>query len=264
MRILEVVGLTKRFGRTVALDGVSFTAEEGHVLGLFGPRGAGKTTCCECLSGFTVPDGGRVILDGRETTGAPPHHVARAGLAHMFQTARPFAHLSAADNVAVALGRHRFWPLRALVALGRRRDVGDRQALALLERVGLGDAADRPAQLLSRGAQRRLEIARTLARRPRLVVLDEPLGGLDPEETAPLVELIGSLTRDGLTVVLVERDIGGPAMTLVDRAVVLDRGAQIASGPPDRVRGDPRVLEACARGDAARGAPARPDHAGSP
>jgi ABC-type branched-subunit amino acid transport system ATPase component len=263
MRILEVVGLTKRFGRKVALDGVSFTAEEGHTLGLFGPRGAGKTTCCDCLSGFATPDGGRIILDGREITGAPPHQIARAGLAQMFQTARPFKHLSAAENVAVALGQHRAWPLRLLFGLGRRRDTGDRQALALLERVGLGTIADRPAQLLSREAQRRLEIARTLARRPKLVVLDEPFGGLNPEETAPLAELIGSLRRDGLTVVLVERDLSGPALGLVERAVVLDRGQQIASGPPDRVRGDPRVVEAYARVDPARHAPARPDHAGS-
>jgi branched-chain amino acid transport system ATP-binding protein len=263
MRILEVVGLTKRFGRTAALDGVSFTAEEGHVLGLFGPRGAGKSTCCDCVSGLTVPDGGRIIVDGRETTGAPPHQVARAGLAHMLQAARPFAHLSAAANVVVALGGHRGWPLRALLSLVRRRGTGHRQALALLERVGLADAADRPAQLLSREAQRRLEIARTLARRPRVVLLDEPFGGLDPDETAPLVDLVGGLARDGLTVVLVARDIAGPAMALAERAVVLHRGEQIASGPPDRVRSDPRVLEVYVRGDPARDASARPGHAGS-
>ena len=249
MRILEVVGLTKRFGRRVALDGVSFTAEEGTALGLFGPRGAGKTTCCDCLSGFAAPDGGRVLLDGREITGAPPHQIARAGLAHMFQTARPFKHLSALDNVAVALGEHRAWPLRLLFGLGRRGDAIDRQARALLDRVGLGAMANRPAQVLTREAQRRLEIARTLARRPRLVVLDEPFGGLDPEETGPLAELVGSLRRDGLTVLLVGREVAGPAVGLVERCVVLDRGVQIASGPPDRVRSDPRVAGAYARDD---------------
>jgi branched-chain amino acid transport system ATP-binding protein len=248
MRILEVVGLTKRFGRRTALDAVSFTVEEGQILGLFGPRGAGKSTCCDCLSGFIAPDGGRIILDGREITGIAPHQVARAGVAHAFQTARPFKRLTAADNVAVALGRHRFDVLAALLGL-RRREAAHRQVLALLDRVGLGAHAACPAGLLTPEMQKRLEVARALARRPRLLLLDEPFDGLSDEERPVLAEIFAGLRSEGLTIVLVEHRMDA-AMELADRAVVLDRGTLIASGSPERVRSDAKVIEAYLREDA--------------
>ncbi len=242
MRILEVVGLTMRFAGLTALDAVSFTAEEGQILGLFGPDGAGKTTCFHCLSGFLAPDSGRVIFDGREITGDPPHRVAQAGLARTFQVVKPFKGLTAAQNVAVALGRRRYEGLAA--ALGTWRDAATRRrATALLERVGLAGQADRPAGLLPLGMQRRLEVARALALDPRLVLLDDPFGGLSSEEAHALSELIASLRAEGLSAVLVEREMH-TAMPLADRVVVLDHGALIASGPPERVRRDPRVIEA--------------------
>jgi branched-chain amino acid transport system ATP-binding protein len=242
MRLLEVVGLTKRFAGVTALDGVSFTAEEGQILGLFGPNGAGKSTCLHCLSGFVTPDSGRIIFDGREITGEAPHRLARAGIARTFQMARSFRKLTAVDNVAVALGQRRFPRLGA--ALGAWRGAATRRrALALLERVGLAADADRPADQLPLARLKHLEVARALALGPRLVLLDEPLGGLSAEEVDVACELIASLRAEGLTVVLVEHQMR-TAMGLADRAVVLDHGALIASGAPERVRRDPKVVEA--------------------
>jgi ABC-type branched-subunit amino acid transport system ATPase component len=248
MRILEVVGLTKRFGGRVALDAVSFTVEEGQILALVGPRGAGKTTCGDCLSGVIPPDTGRVIFDGREMTGVDRHDLARAGFARTFQVAKVFPRLTAADNVAVGLGPHRF-PRLAVVLRAWRRASRRPQALALLTRAGLADSADRPAGLLPLGMQRRLEIARALAGRPRLILLDEPFTGLSDAEAGPMAELIATLRGEGLTVVLIEHRTDA-AIGLADRAVVLDRGMVIASGAPERVRSDPKVIEAYLRADA--------------
>ncbi len=242
MRILEVVGLTKRFAGLTALDTVSFTAEEGEILGLFGPNGAGKTTCFHCLSGFAAPDGGRVIFDGHEITGEPPHRLARVGIGRTFQIVKPFRNLTAAENVAVALG-HRYYGGLAAAAGGWQGPGTRRRALAVLERVGLEAQADRKAGLLPLGMLKRLELARALALEPRLMLLDEPLGGLSPEEMRATSELIAGLRAQGLTIVLVEHQMR-VAMSLADRVVVLDHGALIAAGPPDRVQRDPRVIEA--------------------
>ena len=242
MRILEVVGLTKRFAGVTALDAVSFTVEEGQILGLFGPNGAGKTTCFHCLSGFMSADGGRVIFDGREITRLAPHEVARVGIARTFQIVKPFRNLTAAENVTVALGRRHYHASAALLGSWRGR-APRRQALDLLERVGLLAQADKKAGLLPLGMQKRLELARALALEPRLILLDEPLGGLSHEEAQAAATLIVALRAQGLTVILVEHQMR-VAIALVDRVVVLDHGALIASGPPDRVRSDPKVIEA--------------------
>jgi branched-chain amino acid transport system ATP-binding protein len=242
MRILEVVGLTKRFAGLTALDGVSFTAEEGQILGLFGPNGAGKTTCFHCLSGFAAPDGGRVIFDGHEITGRTPHEVARAGIARTFQIVKPFRNLTAAENVMVALGHRHYQGLAALLGSWRGRVTRSR-AVELLDRVGLSAEADRKAGLLPLGMLKRLEMARALALEPRLILLDEPLGGLSQQEMEHAAALIATLRAQGLTVVLVEHQMR-VAMALVDRVVVLDHGTLIASGPPARVQADPKVVEA--------------------
>jgi len=247
--LLEVTGLTKRYAGLTALDRVSFTVNEAEILGLFGPNGAGKTTCFHCLSGFAVPDGGRVVFAGRDVTGWPPHRLAQAGIARTFQIVRPFRNLTVLDNVLVALGHRRYEHLGALLGTWRGREPR-RRALDILEQVGLAAEADRTAGLLPLGMLKRLEVARALALAPRLLLLDEPFGGLAAEETAALAALVADLRTQGLTVVLVEHQMR-VAMALVDRVVVLDHGALIASGPPDAVRGDARVVEAYLGTDAA-------------
>jgi branched-chain amino acid transport system ATP-binding protein len=242
MRLLEVVGLTKRFRGCLVLDGVSFTAEEGQILGLFGPNGAGKTTCFHCVSGFATPDSGRVIFDGREVTGQSPHELARLGIARTFQIARPFRELTVAENVLVALN-HRH-PRTPAALLGARRPALARErALDVLDRVGLSAHAGDRAGSLALPKLKRLELARALALEPRLVLLDEPLGGLSAAEVRSAISLIGDLRARGLTVVLVEHHMRA-AMAIVDRAVVLDHGALVASGSPARVRSNPQVIEA--------------------
>jgi branched-chain amino acid transport system ATP-binding protein len=240
--LLEVVGLTKRFAGVQALRDVSFRVETGTVLGLFGPNGAGKTTCFHCLSGVLTPDAGRVRFDGRDVTGAPPHVIAALGLGRTFQIVKPFRSLSALDNVLVGLGRAHYRGLRALVRRARTPAALD-QARALLARVGLAGVADRPAAVLPLGMLRRLEVARALALSPRLLLLDEPFGGLAPDEANALAALVRSLRDEGLTVVLVEHHMR-LAMALVDRVVVLDHGEKIAEGPPAVVRRDPKVVAA--------------------
>jgi branched-chain amino acid transport system ATP-binding protein len=242
MRLLEVVGLTKRFAGLTALDGVSFTAEEGQILGLFGPNGAGKTTCFHCLSGFATPDSGRILFDGREITGESSDRLARRGIARTFQIVKPFRDLTAAENVMVALGHRHYGHLSAVLRSWRGASTR-RRAVEVLDRVGLSAHADRKAGLLTLGMLKRLELARAMALEPRLMLLDEPLGGLSHEEMSGIARLIADLRALGLTVILVEHQMA-VAMTLVDRVVVLDHGALIASGPPERVRTDPRVIEA--------------------
>lgn len=239
---LEVHGLSKRFAGVQALRDVSFRVEPRTILGLFGPNGAGKTTCFHCLSGVLVPDAGRVRFGGRDVTAAPPHVMAALGLGRTFQVVRPFRSLTALQNVLVPLGRPQYRGLRSFVR--RAGTAADRaRARALLARVGLAEVADRPAAVLPLGMLRRLEVARALALSPRLLLLDEPLGGLAHDEAAALAALIRSLRDEGLTIVLVEHHMR-LAMALVDRVVVLDHGEKIAEGPPALVRRDPKVIAA--------------------
>lgn len=242
MRLLEVSALTKRFAGLTALEDVSFTLDPGEILGLFGPNGAGKTTCFHCLTGYLVPEAGRVRFAGREVTGLPPHRMAQLGMGRTFQIVKPFGALTVLDNVLVALGHRHYQGVSALLRAARTAGAV-RQAQELLARVDLVEVAGQKAGTLPLGDRKRLEVARALALAPRLLLLDEPLGGLSHEEIEGMARLIASLREAGMALVLVEHYMQ-VAMGLVDRVVVLDHGVKIAEGTPAVVRRDPKVVEA--------------------
>jgi ABC-type branched-subunit amino acid transport system ATPase component len=230
---LEAESVGKRFGGVEALKGVSLSLAEGHVVGLIGPNGSGKTTLLNCLSGVFAPTSGRISIDGRALSGVA-YKAARRGVVRTFQNIRLFGRLTALQNVeAGALGAGR-------VARRRSRSYGEQ----VLEELGIAPLADRFAETLSYGDQRRVEIARALAARPRYLLLDEPAAGMNPKETGDLMRLISRLRKDlGLTILLIEHDMK-LVMGISDRVTVLDAGRKIAEGTPDDVRRDPRVIEA--------------------
>jgi len=228
--LLRVDQVVVRFGGVVAVDHVSLAAESGRVTGLIGPNGAGKTTLFNVITGVQIPTSGTVLLEGSDVTRLAVHRRARRGLARTFQRLEVFASLSVRDNVRVAA------ELTTLVRVGERVDD-------LLEKVGLGDVADRITGDLPTGLARLVEIARALATQPRLLLLDEPASGLDEHETRRLGELLRTLADDGLGVLIVEHDMN-LVMKVCDVIHVLDLGHLIASGSPDEVQQDRRVLEA--------------------
>ncbi|MFM7314710.1 MAG: ABC transporter ATP-binding protein [Cyanobium sp.] len=235
--LLQVQGLTCRFGGLTALDAVSLEVAEGEIFGLIGPNGAGKTTFFNVLSGVTPCSGGRLRFAGRRLDGLPAHCVNRLGIARTFQNLRLFESLSVGENVEVGLQLPR-WAGPGSPAT-RRQQVRD-----LLQLVELGDSASRPAVALSYGERRRLEIARALATRPRLLLLDEPAAGMNPAEKDDLIALIRNLReRFNLTILLIEHHVP-LVMGLCDRIAVLNFGVRIALGTPAQVRRDPRVIEA--------------------
>jgi branched-chain amino acid transport system ATP-binding protein len=233
--LLEVAGVNKRFGGLLAVKNVSFSVEPGEIVGILGPNGAGKTTLYNLLTGFIAPDpGSRIVFNGRSLVGLPPHRIAGLGISRTFQLCRPFIGMSVLENVIVG-------------ALGSRRHEGaalDAQAQALLARVGLAGKEAVPVEVLSYGDQRRLEIARALAARPALLLLDEPFAGLGSGEIADLSSLIRQVHEDeGLTVILIEHKLR-EFMRLVDRVIALDFGEIIAQGKPEEIVRHPAVIEA--------------------
>jgi branched-chain amino acid transport system ATP-binding protein len=221
--LLEVRELSRRFGGLLALDRVSFAVQTGEIFGLIGPNGAGKTTLFNLISGVTPPTGGAVLWRGAAITGQAPHRLNRLGLARTFQNLRLFDGLSVLDNLLVALQSSRW---------------------QLLEELALAAMAERPAGTLAYGDRRRLEMARALATRPQLLLLDEPAAGLNPAEKDQLCQLIGELRqRHQLSVLIIEHHVP-LLMRLCDRLAVLDFGVRIALGKPDAVRRDPKVIEA--------------------
>ena len=227
MALLSVEHVTRRFGGVVAVDDVTLDVGEGEIVGLIGPNGAGKTTLFNLITRLYAPDAGEIVFDGESLLGTPPHKVVRRGIARTFQNVELFGSMTVLEHVLV--GRH-----------ARR----GRSARELLAYVALSPLAHRQAAQLSYGTRKRVELARALAAGPRLLLLDEPAGGLNHEEVEQLGDLIRNLRKDfELTLLLVEHHMG-LVMSVADRVHVLDFGRLIASGAPREVQGDPKVVEA--------------------
>ncbi len=245
--ILVVNDLYKAYGGIVPVRNVSFAISAGKVHALIGPNGAGKTTLLNLLSGHVAPDGGSIRFEGRETVGLPAHRVAGLGIARTFQNLKLFGELSALDNVLLGAHLHIETGFTAsLLGLpsSRRTEAKARaDALALLTDLGLGERAHEPAKSLPYGLQRRLEIARALASQPKLLLLDEPAAGLNPQETHELGEVIRRIQQAGVTVLLIEHHMD-LVMGISQHVLVLDYGALIAEGRPEAIRRDPKVVAA--------------------
>ena len=230
--MLALESVTKRFGGLTAVRDVSIQVREGDLLGIIGPNGAGKTTLFNVIAGYYRPDGGRVVFDGRDVAGEPPHVICRLGLTRTFQLVKPFGNLSVLDNVMIGA-------LTRLTSVAAARA----EAARVIETCGLTPHADARAKALPIALRKRLEVARALATRPRLLLLDEVMAGLNPTELAGIVELIRSLHAGGLTLIVLEH-IMAAMMRLARRIVVLHHGEVIAEGRPDEITRDPRVIDA--------------------
>jgi branched-chain amino acid transport system permease protein len=245
--MLEVSHLVRRFRGVTALDDVSLAVRSGEILGIVGPNGSGKTTLFNVISGFHRPHGGSIALSGRRISGARPSQVSRLGVARTFQHLRLFGNLSVADNMLVSLDRTgTWWSWRYLcwpAGVWRYDRQLRRRAAQLLGAFGLAQFARALPGTLPYGIQRRLELARAIACTPRLLLLDEPAAGLNGEERAQLAAMVRSIRDSGVTVVLIEHNMG-LVMSLCERVIVLDSGSVIAEGPPAHVARDPAVLGA--------------------
>jgi branched-chain amino acid transport system ATP-binding protein len=245
--LLQIRGVSKHFGGVPALAEVSFNAAAGQVTALIGPNGAGKTTLLNCLSGVLQPDRGTIWFNGADLAGLPAHKVAHVGIARTFQNLRLFPRLSVLDNVLCGLSvqaQDSFW--KALLRPPGLRHQERRLKLAALEALdmfGLTGKMDLPAGVLPYGDKKRVELARAFVSQPILALLDEPVAGLNPDETAEIAGLIRQLRQQGKSMLLVEHDME-LVMGVADQVVVLDGGRLIASGPPSEVRVNPLVLEA--------------------
>jgi len=236
MHLLEVENLTKRFGGLTAVNNVSFHVDEGEIVGLIGPNGAGKTTLFNLITGFLKPDSGTVRLRGEDIAGLDPHKILNKGIARTFQVVRPFRHLPTIANVLVALESPR--ATRKIEWL----KTPERKALEMLESVGLTDMMMEPAEILSHGELKRLEIARALATEPELLLLDEPFGAVNPIETDFLTKSIRTIHMDGHTIMIVGHKLYA-LMKLVKRVIVLHQGEIIAKGKPEEIAKNKKVIE---------------------
>lgn len=230
--MLRLEGVTKRFGGLTAVRAVSLEVAAGELVGIIGPNGAGKTTLFNVVAGYYRPDEGRVRLDGRDITGLAPHAICRLGLTRTFQLVKPFGNLSVLDNVTIG-------------ALTRLRNLRAARADAerVLETCGLAPYATARARALPIGLRKRLEVARALATRPRVLLLDEVMAGLNPAELAAMVELVRRVHAEGVTLLVIEH-VMAAMMRLARRIVVLHHGELIADGPPAAVAADRRVVDA--------------------
>jgi branched-chain amino acid transport system ATP-binding protein len=247
LTLLQVRNVSKRFGGLTAVDDVSFDVFEGTIKALIGPNGAGKSTLFNALTGFDKPDQGSVLFQGAELVGRRPRDTVRAGLARTFQNTQLFEEMTAGENVMVGTQAHQrrgfsAAMLRLPVAVSNDREARE-EASRLLRLIGIEQWANAPAADLPAGIRRLVEIARALATRPRLLLLDEPAAGLNATETRDFVQTLFRVRDSGITVVIVEHDMG-LVMDVSDEIVVLDGGRKIAEGPPRMIQKDPAVIAA--------------------
>jgi branched-chain amino acid transport system ATP-binding protein len=232
--MLQIQDIRKTFGGLVALKDVNIQIDAGEIVGLIGPNGAGKTTLFNIINGVYAPDRGDIFLQGKKITGQPPYRLAKLGLARTFQIVRPLAELTVLRNVMAGS------------CFGREdRSLGESSEIALqtLDFVGLGDKVDALAASLNVAQKKRLELARALAARPIMLLLDEVLAGLNPTEISEMVDTIRQIRQEGITILMIEH-VMRAVMNVSDRVTVLDYGEVIARGTPDEVSNDPRVIEA--------------------
>jgi ABC-type branched-subunit amino acid transport system ATPase component len=245
--MLQLENIGKRFGGLPALDAVSFSVPRGLVTALIGPNGAGKSTLINCISGVLPPSAGQVRLAGKIITGEPAHRIVRFGITRTFQNLKLFPRLTVLDNVLTGLtcegGQSMCMAMLRLPYLRHRERRLRLRALEALDRFGLTAKADWPAAVLAYGDKKRVELARATVGNPQLILLDEPVAGLNAEETAAVAEQLCRLRLAGHTLLLVEHDME-LVMGIADQVVVLDSGRCIAAGSPDEIRRNPLVLEA--------------------
>lgn len=240
--LLRLNGVSKHFGGLKAVDDVSFSLRRGEILGLIGPNGAGKTTCFNLISGIYVPTHGEIHLEGASTGGLPPYKMAALGVGRTFQVVKPFSTLSVIRNVMVALGLRRYGGVFSSFAKWGTKAVRQ-EGMDLLEEVGIAHLAETLSGQLPLGNQRRLELARALALKPKLLLLDETFSGLRHEEITLLSNLVLEVRSKGISILLIEHNMK-VAMSLSQRLVVLDHGRLLAEGKPEKIRSNPRVVEA--------------------
>ena len=259
--LLSLCGLTRRFGGLTAVDGIDLELGQGELVSIIGPNGAGKTTLFNLVTGLDRPDAGEVRLDGKAITGFSPERLAGDGIARTFQLGRVFGNLSVMDNVLIGAHARLRAVKPAIPLIGPLLELGlallrppsvkaeeerlREEVRAILARFGdrLLPRIDQPAYSLSYANRRRVEIARALALKPRLLLLDEPTAGMNPTETAEMQALISELKAEGLTILLIEHKLD-MVMRLTDRVMVMDEGKRIAEGAGEEVRSDPKVIEA--------------------
>jgi len=230
--LLRVENISRRFGGLLALDRASLVAEDSQIVALVGPNGAGKTTLFSIITGFLSAGDGRVLYQGDDITGTPPHLLARRGIARTFQIAQPFAGLTVRENIAVGAHLHHARRAEALAA-----------AQAIAQEVGLAPMLDQSAANLTVAGRKRLELARALAIEPKLLLLDEVLAGLNPSEVRDMVPVIRAIRARGITIVMIEH-VMQAVMSLANQVFVLAEGRIIAMGPPEAIATDARVIEA--------------------
>lgn len=230
--LLEVNGLYKNFGGVIALNRVVLKVDRGEMVGLIGPNGAGKTTLYNCITGFYKPTSGRVIFDGKDITGLPSHKICKLGVARTFQIPRPFMTLTLFENVMVgALG------------IGLSPKEAEEHVKQIISFLMLDEYANQPISKLNFNYRRRCEMARALATKPKLLMLDETFAGLNPKETDDMLDIVRKIHKEGTTVMLTEH-VMKVVMSLAERVLVLHQGTLIAEGPPAKIATDANVIEA--------------------